>query len=102
MWRLEKYRLETAQRAYWTSFICGLIISLVGVRTLGGLVDISALEETQAIAFHFVDVVLTGGVISGGSAAIDKMGRRINETLGLKSATDSKLNAGLPSGGGVS
>ena len=91
--KLEDYKMETAKRAIWISFGFGLLISLVGVRTLAGLVDPSIIENDwgnmQRQLFSFVDVVLTGGVIAGGSAAIDKIGRKISENLGLSSATDS-------------
>ena len=90
---LETYRLNTAQRAYWLSFGFGLIISVVGVRTLAGLVnpdDLKALGDIHRTLFSFVDIVLTGGVIAGGSAAIDKIGRAISEFFNLKSATDAK------------
>ena len=89
---LEVYKLETAQRAYWISFVFGLVISLVGVRTLAGLVDPEALKTLGAIhrtLFSCVDIVLTGGVIGGGSAAIDKIGRGISSYFNLKSATES-------------
>ena len=45
---LATYRLNTAQRAYWLSFCFGLIISVVGIRTLAGLVnpdDLKALGD---------------------------------------------------------
>lgn len=86
---LARYKLNTAQRAYWLSFAFGLFISLVGVRTLGGLVDTEQFPEfansTQYWFFSFADVVLTGGVIAGGSAAIDKIARAISSFLNLKS-----------------
>ena len=91
---LENYKMVTAKRALWISFGLGLLISLVGVRTLAGLVDPGALCELGNIhssLFSFVDIVLTGGIIAGGSAAIDKIGRKISENLKLKSATDSIL-----------
>jgi hypothetical protein len=90
---LETYRLNTARRAYWLSFGFGLIISVVGIRTLEGLVnpeDFEALGDLHKTLFSFVDIVLTGGVIAGGSAAIDKIGRAISEFFSLKSATDEK------------
>jgi len=91
---LQAYKLETARRAFWISYAFGLIISLVGVRTLAGLVDQNALENlgiVQRTLFPFVDIVLTGGVIAGGSAAIDKIGREISRVFKLKSAIDSKI-----------
>ena len=87
----ELYRLGTAKRAYWISFVFGLLISLVGVRVLSGFVDLDTadhLTQVQANLFTFIDVVLTGGVIAGGSAAIDKIGRKISGFYNLKSATN--------------
>jgi hypothetical protein len=89
---LGAYKMVTAKRALWISFGFGLLISLVGVRTLGGLVEPSALQSLDDIhltLFSFVDIVLTGGVIAGGSAAIDKIGRKISENFKLTSATTS-------------
>ena len=87
----ELYRLGTAKRAYWISFVFGLLISLVGVRVLSGFVDLDTVDhltQVQANLFMFIDVVLTGGVIAGGSAAIDKIGRKISGFYNLKSATN--------------
>lgn len=89
---LDNYKLVTAKHALWISFGFGLLISLVGVRTLAGLVEptaFSQLGEMHRAMFSFVDIVLTGGVIAGGSAAIDKIGRKISENLKLTSAIDS-------------
>ena len=93
---LQRYRLNTAKHAYWLSFGFGLIISVVGIRTLAGLVnpgDLKALGDIHRTLFSFVDIVLTGGVIAGGSAAIDKIGRAISEFFNFKSATDAKTPA---------
>jgi hypothetical protein len=68
----------------------------VGIRTLAGLVnpdDLKALGDIHRTLFSFVEIVLTGGVIAGGSAAIDKIGRAINDFFKFKSATDAKLPA---------
>ncbi len=91
---LAVYRLETARYAYWLSYALGMAVSVVGVRALSGLIDLDAffkLSSTQKTLFALVDVVITGGVIAGGSAAIDKMGRKISETLNLRSATTSTV-----------
>lgn len=90
---LEQYRLSTSRCAYWLSFVFGLVISLAGIRTLSGLVDpkaLAGLGEVQRMLFSLVDIVLTGGVIAGGSAAIDKIGRGISGYFNLRSAADPK------------
>jgi hypothetical protein len=90
---LDLYNLRTAKRASWLSFVFGLIISFVGVRALSGLIEpaeFKGLEKLNRNLFSFVDVVLTGGVIAGGSAAIDKIGRAISQFYNLKSASSAK------------
>ena len=84
IYKLENYRMTTAKHALWVSFGFGLLISLVGVRTLAGLIEPQALKqlgEIHSAMFAFVDTVLTGGVIAGGSAAIDKIGRKLSVYL---------------------
>lgn len=90
--RLDAYRLDTARQAHCLSFAFGVMISLVGVRALSGLVDESGLEGAQKTVFALVDVIVTGGVIGGGSAVVDKIGRKIRQAFDLNSATDSKLD----------
>lgn len=88
---LQQYRLGTAKRAYWLSLLMGLLISTVGLRILGSLVEIPQNAPTWSSSqqhwLTFVDIVLTGCVISGGSAAIDKIGRRLSGMYNLSSAT---------------
>jgi hypothetical protein len=93
-YELDTYRLNTARYAYWLSFVLGMAVSVVGIRALSGLVDREALINLlapQKTLFALVDIVITGGVIAGGSAAIDKMGRKISQTLNLTSATTSTV-----------
>ena len=60
---------------------------------MAGLVnpdDLKALSDLHRTLFSFVDIVLTGGVIAGGSAAIDKIGRGISDFFNLRNGTDAK------------
>jgi hypothetical protein len=90
IYALDVYKLGTARFANRLSFFFGLVISLAGIRALSAMVDSETLKALQdstlhRIFFDAVDVVVTGGVIAGGSAAIDKMGRKIRKTLDLNS-----------------
>lgn len=86
---LLKYRLGTAKRAYWISLLLGFLISMVGVRIVESLVLVPpGFSGSQQQLLTYVDIVLTGCVISGGSAAIDKIGRRIGDAYNLKSVTN--------------
>jgi hypothetical protein len=70
-----QYRCITRQVALWAGLALGLLVSGVGVRALGTLIDPgqSGLSAHQLPAFRFVDVLLTGGVIAGGSEGIHKV-----------------------------
>ena len=72
------YKLGTQKRALWASFVAGLLISLAGLRCLAGLVQLqpadgTVIEPFQKFLFHFVDVLLTGGLIAGGSEGLHKI-----------------------------
>lgn len=70
------YSLETRRISLWTALILGFLISGVGIRTLGILVEpgsLSSLPEYQLTVFHLTDVILTGGLLAGGSDGIHKL-----------------------------
>ena len=90
---LEVYKRRTEKYAAWGGFMFGLFISVAGVRALAGLfdpMDLDRLEGHHSAVFSFVDIVFTGGVIGGGSAAIDKIGRGISDFYKLRSEADPK------------
>jgi hypothetical protein len=70
-----QYRCVTRQVALWVGLGLGLLVSAVGCRALEVLVDpsIHGWSNTQVTAFRLVDVVLTGGVIAGGSEGIHRV-----------------------------
>jgi hypothetical protein len=70
------YKSETRKIALWTALLFGLLISGVGVRSLDTLVQPaqgSLYSGIQSLLFHFLDVLLTGGLIAGGSDGIHKI-----------------------------
>lgn len=76
--RIEKmdYRAYTRVLALRLGLLFGLMISLAGVRSIGVLVDdavLMQLSSMQLSMFNVVDVLLTGGVMAGGSDGIHKM-----------------------------
>ncbi|UCE06080.1 MAG: hypothetical protein JSW07_21250 [bacterium] len=59
--------------AMWIGLFFGVLISAVGVRTLGTLTNPATLPLKQKSLFNFIDVLLTGGLIAGGSDSIHKL-----------------------------
>jgi hypothetical protein len=75
-WAQSSFKAETHQIALVSGMVCGVCVSAVGLRTLHLLVDPSALGQlsaTQAVAFRVIDVLLTGGLIAGGSEGIHNL-----------------------------
>jgi hypothetical protein len=70
-----EYRCVTRQVTLWTGLALGLLASGVGLRALETLVDpaLSVWSAQQSAAFRLVDVLLTGGVIAGGSEGIHRL-----------------------------
>lgn len=82
---LQQYRLVTMKYAMWISFVFGLIISVVGVRILQNIIKFECVRKgLQPWLFNSTDIILTGCVIAGGSAAIDKIGRVISSNLKMQ------------------
>lgn len=68
-----QYRCVTRQIALWVGLTLGLLVSGVGLRALETLIDPNGWSASQASAFRLVDVVLTSGVIAGGSEGIHRI-----------------------------
>ena len=79
---LQLYGSLTFRISLWSSFLFGLLISTVGVRALQSVVgDVSGLAQPQQTIFHFIDVLLTGCLISGGSEGIHKIAGLYNKFI---------------------
>ncbi len=69
---LAKYREETKAVVSRLSLLAGIVISLAGVRTLQSFADIS-LAGKQLSLFNTIDVLLTGGLLAGGSEGVYRL-----------------------------
>jgi len=79
---LQEYRAGTQKRALLLGLTLGIMVSLSGVRLLGVLFDPGgATAPFQQAVFHFTDVVLTAGLIGGGSATIHELMALIDDFL---------------------
>jgi hypothetical protein len=71
-----RYKVDTQTLAMWVSFFSGLLISVAGLRCLETLVvaeKLASLSDKQQFLFRMVDVLLTGGLIAGGSEGLHKI-----------------------------
>ena len=90
--RLNLYKHRTGQYALLGGVIVGMLISLVSVRTLHTLMAVQVPDPVnwQMRLFTVVDVVITGGVIGGGSEGVHKITSVITEYL---ESTRDKIRA---------
>ena len=80
---LEKYRTGTQKRALIVGLILGIFLSVSGIRFLGAIFyfsDVSGWSFQQGM-FQFIDIILTAGLIAGGSATIHELMALIDDFL---------------------
>lgn len=70
---MDQYRSVTARRAMQIAYTAGLFVSLSGVRSLQPIVDATGLVGVQASLFSLTDILLTAGLIAGGSNGVNKV-----------------------------
>lgn len=84
--KLAAYSLETGQMAIGMGLVIGILISAAGFRTLNGFTGTDGLinlSDLQKQLFVVTDIIITGVIICGGSAAIDKIAGRFSEYFNL-------------------
>ena len=75
---LENYRADTGIRTMYGAFAIGLVIALAGVNTLGVLFNATEMSPVQTDLFKAIDILITSGIIAGGSKGINKMSSLIS------------------------
>ncbi|MCH8487587.1 MAG: hypothetical protein LAT75_12030 [Candidatus Cyclonatronum sp.] len=84
--KLTAYKQQTRQMAVGMGLLIGILISAAGFRTLSDLAGaegLMGLSDLQQRIFTVTDILLTGVIISGGSAAIDKIAGKFSDYFDL-------------------
>ncbi len=68
---LNEYEANTELISNLATIVAGLLVSMVGVRTLGTFCEYDSLSGLQLRFFEAVDIVLTAGLVLGGREAIN-------------------------------
>ena len=79
--KLEEYKAGTKRRALLVGLTLGLLVSLSGVRLLGPIFQFSSISAFQEALFHFTDIIITAGLIAGGSSTIHELMALIDDFL---------------------
>jgi hypothetical protein len=91
---LDLYRARTETLAMYSGFAIGIIIGICGFHTLYSIFDFEALKGFQKTTFFASDIVLTAGLIAGGSKGINAVTSLVGEFL---DATKKQAEARKPS-----
>ena len=80
---LGEYRAGTQRRALLAGLTLGVLVSLSGVRLLGPIFDpgVTDVWSFQQALFQFTDIVVTAGLIAGGSATIHELMALVDDFL---------------------
>ncbi len=79
---LQTYRATTGRYVSLVSLSSGFFISLAGVRVLSPLVQTAGMSSGQQEWLFVVDVLLTAGLLAGGSKMIHEVMAVVSEALG--------------------
>ena len=79
---LQEYKAGTQRRALLVGLTLGTMVSLSGVRLLGPIFEFGDTEASfQQAVFQFTDIILTAGLIAGGSATIHELMALVDDFL---------------------
>lgn len=70
---LKNYQNDTKNFAFAIGLSIGFLFALVGLRCLAEIMDYENLVGFQEVLFEFADLIVTAGVIAGGSDAVHKL-----------------------------
>jgi hypothetical protein len=88
---LDLFKAQTARRSFMCGLVAGAVIAVAGARALEPLlVTLPPAGSAQALVVTIVDVVITAGLIGGGSDGIHKLVSVITDYL---DATRGKVAA---------
>ncbi|WP_062057239.1 hypothetical protein [Aquimarina longa] len=77
--------LKRERRTIITGFIIGLFLSFSGFRLMSGIIfngdEEHTLSEVQGVIIQAIDIVLTAGIIAGGSGRVHTLIKRIKTTF---------------------
>lgn len=74
--RLNEYKAVTKTQALYLTLFIGVIVSAIGIRVLQPLVDMTVfkyLTREQKVIFSTIDIIVTGGLIGGGSKGMHEI-----------------------------
>lgn len=97
---LDEYRARTETLAMYTGFLLGILVGFAGLRTLAIVFDPAGLVGEQFTLFWTMDIMLTAGLIAGGSKGINGVtgviGKFLNQSKAQVAETQQAPVLGTP------
>ena len=80
---LQEYKTDTQRRALLIGLTFGILVAVSGVRLLGPIFEFNPATDWtfQFAVFQFTDILITAGLIAGGSTTIHELMALIDEFL---------------------
>jgi len=79
--RLEAFKNETRQITMGMSLVGGIVVSAAGFRVLAEVLAAAPPSGFQGAAFGVLDVIVTGGLIAGGSKGLHVLTQAVGDVL---------------------
>lgn len=79
----DEYRADTETLAMVISFIMGVLVSVVGLRALNTLLETSALNDSTEPYFITLDILITAGIVAGGSSGTHRILDKLKQLFGM-------------------
>jgi hypothetical protein len=79
--KLDVYRSRTQTLAMYAGFAIGILAGFAGVHTLQVVFDAGSISGSQKTVFQAMDILLTAGLIAGGSKGINAITSLLGDYL---------------------
>lgn len=90
IYRYEQFKRETNDKIAKVVFLGGIGFAVLGLSFLGDIIDTSSIDteldesKFQMALYHLGDILITGGLLGGGSVGLTKFFDSINSFMGKK------------------
>jgi hypothetical protein len=78
-----QHSMKTLRIAHFSGLAIGLFVSMAGIRTVSNFIETSSLSGAQLGVLNFLDITLTGCLLTGGSDSIHKVAEALRTFLDL-------------------
>ena len=81
-YEFQQARFQSVSRRYTSVgvFFAGIILAALGLSLFGSIfADVEKIPGVQRLLLHYMDIVITGGLLGGGSTGINTIATKLTE-----------------------